>query len=194
MGAKESKPAVKPFTKIQIELLIAQMKSQTTGERDLRVEALMNSEASLLAVVKARGKLNNWLCQYCYGNVGSLKWIKGANITLQYLRSLESHTIQLEKGQTHPEEVQELVPAIATVIWASTHLNLKVLTEWTKFVDENLAGMNQKWVNSAKDGENVDEAIKKNFKSLLPTPMEIDLYLKSFFARNVMEEEIKQSA
>jgi hypothetical protein len=54
--------------------------------------------------------------------------------------------------------------------------------------------MNQKWVNSAKDGENVDEAIKKNFKSLLPTPMEIDLYLKSFFARNVMEEEIKQSA
>ena len=193
MGAKESKPAVKPFTRIQIELLINQMKSHTTLERDRKVEGLMKQEADLLTVVKARGKLNDGLSQKCYGIVGSLKWIKGANITLQYLRSLESHTIQLEKGQTHPEEVQELVPAISTIIWASTHLNLKVLTEWTKFVDEHLAGMNQKWVNSAKDGENVDEAIKKNFKSLLPTPMEIDLYLKSFFARNTMEEELKQS-
>jgi hypothetical protein len=73
MGAKESKPAVKPFTKIQIELLIAQMKIHTTIERDHRVEGLMKQEADLITVVKARGKLNDGLSQHCYGNVGSLK-------------------------------------------------------------------------------------------------------------------------
>jgi hypothetical protein len=39
--------------------------------------------------------------------------------------------------------MEELVPAIATIVWASTRLNLKVLTEWTKFIDEHFGAMSQ---------------------------------------------------
>merc|ERR1712183_712628 len=113
-------------------------------------------------------------------NINLLKWIQGANIVLHYVKTLQNYTIALERGQYNPSEMQELLPAVNTILWSTTRLNLGAIVEFNVMIQRHFG---PGCLKMARDGYMVDEKLKRNFNQMLPTVFEIDDYLKDFFRR-----------
>lgn len=113
-------------------------------------------------------------------NINILKWVQGANIVLNYTKTLSNYTMALERGQHNPSEMSELIPAINTLIWSTSRLNLGAIVEFNMMVGHHFGPQT---LAAARSGYLVDEKLKRNFNGLLPTVFEIDDYLKDFFRR-----------
>jgi len=113
-------------------------------------------------------------------NINLLKWIQGANIVLNYAKTLTNYTMALERGQHNPSEMSELIPAVNTLIWSTSRLNLSAIVEFNIIIGQHFGPST---LACARSGYLVDEKLKRNFNGLLPTVFEIDEYLKDFFRR-----------
>ena len=113
-------------------------------------------------------------------NINLLKWVQGANIISNYNKTLMNYTMALERGQHNPSEMSELIPAVNTLIWSTSRLNLSAIVEFNIMVGQHFG---PSAVAQARSGYLVDEKLKRNFNGLLPTVFEIDEYLKDFFRR-----------
>ena len=168
-------------SKVQIEIVLAKVKNYVMLERDRKIETLKKQEGKLLEITQKKSYEITELRTNAVSIINNLKWIKGANIVLVYVKQLAEHTIALERGQKDPSEIVELIPGISTVIWATGPLNLAAIQEFNHIVTRNFS---KKLTQEATAGERVDNQLKKNFSNLIPTAIEFDEYIKGFLSRH----------
>ena len=182
MGGSQVKNAnPNPLTKITIDIVCAKVRQYIVVERDRKIEQLFRQEGRLLESVKKTHLEVTELRTNAVSNINLLKWIQGANMVYHYVKILEAHSLALERGQYNPQEIAELLPSISSVIWSTGPLNLTAINEFNYLVNRHFS---QTLYQEARAGKNVDEKLKKNFATLLPTAFEIDDYLKDFFRRH----------
>ena len=186
-------PKHKPATKIQIEIALKTVLAHVVLERDRRIELLKKAEMELKSKIE-NANINSWedlqtprnsefiknLTHEAFSNVKHIQWIQGANIVQNYVKLLADRSLYLERGQYDAKSIEELRPAIATVIYSTHVLNLKAVQAFNSIIEQCF---NPAIVESSFKGLYVDEKLKRLFSTLLPPPQELHDYIKGLLKR-----------
>lgn len=130
MGNNAQKPLVQPVNQIQLDIVCKKITAYIELERDRKLEQLKKDEAKLLEICQKHNVDITEIRTNSISNINLIKWIKGANIVLQYVKTLNEHTIALERGQHDVTTINELRPAICSLVWSTNPLNLSCIQEW----------------------------------------------------------------
>lgn len=180
MGNNQPNTIRKPVTKAQLDIVLSKVQQYIMLERNRKVEMLMKQEKVLIEMAKRPHIEITELRTKAISNINLLKWIQGANIVLNYAKTLGNYTMALERGQYNYDEMKELIPAVNTLIWSTNKLNLSAIVEFNILCQTHFG---PSLLENARAGNLVDEKLKRNFSGLIPTVFEIDDYLKDLFNR-----------
>lgn len=193
-------------TRIQIEILIKQTLSKVELYRNKAINDLKKFDTEITKKIiqdditdyhsKNILKIENTLTGIKMNGhkaARMMRAIKAANNVLRHLQNLHTNSISIQNAQwsyapnlseNNLRVIEELIPAIATVIYSTDKLCLNGNKEFVDFVYNNI---DKDFVTKCKNGERVDIAFIKQTEKLLPDTTEVMEHVGLLFQRILNE-------
>lgn len=112
--------------------------------------------------------------------------MEACDIVIRYCDVLKDRSMVIVNCQGNPQQIEELMPCIESVIWATKPLNIACLQEFSNMM---LYFFGQQQIN-VDQSQKVDPDLRKCFQNIMPTKTEINNYLFFFAERSGLGLEV----
>jgi hypothetical protein len=186
MGICDSRELPK-FNRKQFEIITTQLRTKIMLEKDRKILQLEKAEKELGELLSMTNKNRDAIISQANTCLNMLRWIESSKILIRDLKTILDKSIWLEALHKERQPLGEFEPLIHTVIWGKTRLNI---LEINNFIREIEMYFDPHVVRKVETEGKVDLKLKKYFKSLMNTPVEIHGYLGGFVERNGLAKEV----
>jgi hypothetical protein len=185
MGNDAPKTKRPAFNRINYEIVCAKVYHHATLQRDRKINDLQKGEGKLKELFNATYKNSPGIIAQANECLDVLKYVKGTNIVLRNVNLLKDQSLNIEEMYKTHRPLGELEALVYTVVWSTKRLNLTVVQEFNNLIrlyfDPNI-------FNKVEESMLVDLELQKNFKSMIPGPLETNEYLEKFCERNNIDK------
>lgn len=122
-------------------------------------------------------KVRNQKDEYIKGSsiVSDQSFVDACNIVIRYCDILKDKSMNIVDSRGDPGLVQEIIPYMLSVLWARDQINEPSITE----LHNMMSYFYGPGINKCLEKEDeVDAELKCLFKNLMPTPQQVNLYLR----------------
>ena len=175
------------FSQKHFEITVTEVRAKIALEKDRKIMQLASGEGEQKHLLSATNQSRDAVLSKANTCLNTLRWVEASKILIRDLKVLLDSTIHLAGIQKEKKSLGEFEPLIHTVIWGRTRLNL---VEINTFIRQIEMYFDKDVVKKVETDNKVDLKLKRYFKSLMNTPIEIHEYLQEFIARNDLDREV----
>jgi len=184
MGNDAPKKQRPPFNRINYEIVCAKVAAHGGLQRDRKIIELQKGEGKLKELFNANYKNSAAIISQANECLDLLRYVKGTNIVLRNVNLLKEQSLNIEEMYKTHRPLGELEPLVYSVVWATNRLNLSVIQEFNNlmrlYFDPHI-------FKKVEESMLVDLELQKNFKTMIPGPLETNEYLEQFCKRNSVD-------
>lgn len=184
MGNDAPKKNRPTFNRINYEIVCAKVAAHGALERDRKITELQKGEGHLAELFGATYKNSAAIISQANECLVIFRYIKGSNIVLRNVNLLKDQSLNIEEMYKTHRPLGELEALVYTVVWATNRLNLRVIQEFNNlmrlYFDPAIFG-------KVENSMLVDLELQKNFKTMIPGPLETNEYLEQFCKRKSID-------
>jgi hypothetical protein len=156
-------------------------------EKDRKILQLEKAEKELGDLLSSTNKNRDAIISQANTCLNMLRWIESSKILIRDLKTVLDKIVWLEELHKEKQPLGEFEPLIHTIIWGKTRLNI---LEINNFIREIEMYFDPHVVRKVETEGKVDLKLKRYFKSLMNTPVEIHGYLGEFADRHGLNPEV----
>ncbi|CAD8159986.1 unnamed protein product [Paramecium pentaurelia] len=186
MGTQQQKaPQTKQITQFQIEIACLKVKGYVELNRDRRTNQALMKEKALNEMLRSPSRVMVEEYQKFQQLVQDVRFIETCNIVLRYCDIVKDQSIRIFRCGGDHSKIADLMPYIESILFAADNLNLEQVMEFKDLMIYYFGP----GFNDTNKLINVDQDLKKLYKTPLPDAYEVNEFALKFAEKYGFSEE-----
>ncbi|CAK81681.1 unnamed protein product (macronuclear) [Paramecium tetraurelia] len=186
MGTQQPKaPQTKQITQFQIEIACLKVKGYVELNRDRRTNQALMREKALNEMLRSPSRVMVEEYQKFQQLVQDVRFLETCHIVLRYCEIVKDQSIRIFRCGGDHSKIADLMPYIESILFAADNLNLEQVMEFKDLMIYYFGP----GFNDTSKLINVDQELRKLFKTPLPDAYEVNEYALKFAEKYGFSEE-----
>lgn len=185
MGAEQPKNRPPVLDSFKFQNICQKVYYHVELQRDRRINQLQGREKNIKELM-SKGQHRNIHDEMAAATsaITDLNYVKACNIVMRYCELLKDRSILVAGCRGDWTKIHDLMPFIESIVWASGHLNISTIKEFSDMVSLYFGTEFQRSIAAR---QRVDQDLVKMFQNILPNADEVQAYFIEFIKRQSLD-------